>query len=208
MGPIFSKFGQNSLGRGGGLYQPQADINVTPLVDVMLVLLIIFMVTAPMLATGLKVELPQAKQAQPLNPKEPIVVTIAKEGKLSLGSDETSKDQLIGAIKAKLDGDLTRTLHLRGDKDVPFGDIVAIMDLLASNGLTHIAIVADARAKPDTGLPKQEAPSQLVAPAAGGKTETLPAQAPYVAPAAPLQNIAPVAPAQAVGPQGARAPAK
>ena len=65
---------------GEGLYQPLADINVTPLVDVMLVLLIIFMVTAPMLATGIKVNLPSAKTAQPLENKEPVVVAVAKDG--------------------------------------------------------------------------------------------------------------------------------
>ena len=65
---------------GEGLYQPLADINVTPLVDVMLVLLIIFMVTAPMLATGIKVNLPSAKTAQPLENKEPVIVVVAKDG--------------------------------------------------------------------------------------------------------------------------------
>jgi TolR protein len=135
---------------GTGLYRSQADINVTPLVDVMLVLLIIFMVTAPMLASGLKVDLPQAKQAQPLNPKEPVVITVAKEGKLSLGAEEIEKAGLIDAVRAKLEGDQARVIHLRGDKEAPYGDVVAIMDLLASNGLTHIAIVADARTKAET----------------------------------------------------------
>ena len=72
---------------GEGLYQPLADINVTPLVDVMLVLLIIFMVTAPMLATGIKVNLPSAKTAQPLENKEPVVVVVAKDGSLSVGKE-------------------------------------------------------------------------------------------------------------------------
>ena len=65
---------------GEGLYQPLADINVTPLVDVMLVLLIIFMVTAPMLAAGIKVNLPSAKTAQPLENKQPVIVVVAKDG--------------------------------------------------------------------------------------------------------------------------------
>ena len=73
-----------------GLYQPLADINVTPLVDVMLVLLIIFMVTAPLLAKGVKVNLPQASAAMPINQKDPIVVTVGKDGKIALGADELS----------------------------------------------------------------------------------------------------------------------
>jgi len=68
---------------GEGLYQPLADINVTPLVDVMLVLLIIFMVTAPMLAAGIKVNLPSAKTAQPLEAKEPVIVVV--EGRRGVG---------------------------------------------------------------------------------------------------------------------------
>ena len=76
---------------GEGLYQPLAEINVTPVVDVMLVLLIIFMVTAPMLATGIKVNLPSAKTAQPLENKQPVVVVVAKDGAVSVGKDPVSQ---------------------------------------------------------------------------------------------------------------------
>ncbi len=79
---------------GEGLYQPLADINVTPLVDVMLVLLIIFMVTAPMLATGIKVNLPRAQTAQPLESKDPVVVVVAKDGAVSVGKDSVSRERL------------------------------------------------------------------------------------------------------------------
>ena len=84
---------------GEGLYQPLADINVTPLVDVMLVLLIIFMVTAPMLATGIKVNLPSAKTAQPLENKEPVVVAVAKDGSLSVGKEAVSRDELAQVVR-------------------------------------------------------------------------------------------------------------
>jgi biopolymer transport protein TolR len=140
-----------------GLYRPLAEINVTPLVDVMLVLLIIFMVTAPMLATGLKVNLPQAKQAAPLNPNEPIVVTIGKDGQISLGSDAIDKSALIEAIRARLGDDDSRVIHIRSDKEVPFGDVVGVLDLLAANGLTKIAIVAQAK-KSDAPAPPPSAP--------------------------------------------------
>ena len=100
---------------GEGLYQPLADINVTPLVDVMLVLLIIFMVTAPMLATGIKVNLPSAKTAQPLENKEPVVVGVAKDGALSVGKDPVSRDELAATVKAKL-GDSNGVVQLRGDR--------------------------------------------------------------------------------------------
>ena len=87
---------------GEGLYQPLAEINVTPLVDVMLVLLIIFMVTAPMLATGIKVNLPSARTATPLESKQPIVVVVAKDGAISVGKDPVSREALVAAVKGKL----------------------------------------------------------------------------------------------------------
>jgi biopolymer transport protein TolR len=145
--------GPNIGDRGGGLYKPVADINVTPLVDVMLVLLIIFMVTAPLLASGMKVNLPTATAAQPLNPQEPIVVIVSKEGKVALGPDEVEPARLVDAIREKIGDDLTRTIHVRGDREAPYGAIVTVLDLLASNGLVHIAIVADAKAR-DTLAPK------------------------------------------------------
>jgi biopolymer transport protein TolR len=154
-----------------GLYRPLAEINVTPLVDVMLVLLIIFMVTAPMLATGLKVNLPQAKQAAPLNPNEPIVVTIGKDGQISLGSDAVDKSALIEAIRAKLGDDDSRVIHIRSDKEVQFGDVVAVLDLLAANGLTKIAIVAQAKKSDEPASP-------LSVPEAGGAMPRPPAPAP------------------------------
>src|ERR1700733_3042197 len=99
---------------GEGLYQPLADINVTPLVDVMLVLLIIFMVTAPMLATGIKVNLPSAKTAQPLENKEPVVVAVAKDGSLSVGREAVSRGELADKVKAKRN-DSHGVFKLRGD---------------------------------------------------------------------------------------------
>lgn len=133
-----------SSGRWGGRYQPLADINVTPLVDVMLVLLIVFMITAPMLAAGLRVDLPQAKAAAPLDPKEPVIVTVAKDGRIYLGQDEIARERLAMAVRDRLAGD-TRAIHVRGDREAQYGEIVSVMDHLALNGLVRIALVANAR---------------------------------------------------------------
>ena len=134
--------------RGGGLYEPVADINVTPLVDVMLVLLIVFMITAPLLAAGMRVDLPQAKSAQPLDPKEPVIVTVAKDGKVYVGQDQVAIDDMVQAVRAKLGGDPGRAIHVRGDRDVIYGEMVTVMDRLAQNGLVKIALVANARTEP------------------------------------------------------------
>jgi biopolymer transport protein ExbD/biopolymer transport protein TolR len=130
---------------GSSLYQPLSDINVTPLVDVMLVLLIVFMITAPMLATGVKVNLPQAKAAQPLKPHAPVVITIARDGHIQVNGGDTALDVLVDTVKAKLASADDDVIHLRGDKDVAYGSVVAVMDLLANNGLVKIAIVSDSR---------------------------------------------------------------
>ncbi len=123
------------------IYAPLAEINVTPLVDVMLVLLIIFMVTAPLLTPGVKVDLPKAASAKALNPKAPLIVSVARDGRLAFGSDAITLDALGAAVKAKMGDDPTQVVHIRGDKDAPFGDVVKAMDRLTLVGVTHIAIV-------------------------------------------------------------------
>jgi biopolymer transport protein ExbD/biopolymer transport protein TolR len=140
-----------------GLYRPLSDINVTPLVDVMLVLLIIFMVTAPMLATGMKVNLPQASASKPLDPQHPILVSVARDGRLAVDDDEVGADALVESVRKKLDGDITRIVQVRGDRDASYGSVVSIMDRLAGGGIGHLAIVTDLRAAPE--MPKPAVPN-------------------------------------------------
>jgi biopolymer transport protein ExbD/biopolymer transport protein TolR len=138
---------------GNALYQPLAEINVTPLVDVMLVLLIVFMVTAPLLATGMRVDLPQAK-AEPVDPKEPVIVTVSKDGAVHLGSDELPPGGLAEALRAKL-GDRPDTLiHLRGDREASYGEIVAVMDELARSGFVKIALITTRRGQDSDRSPQ------------------------------------------------------
>jgi biopolymer transport protein ExbD len=137
--------------RGHGLYEPVSDINVTPLVDVMLVLLIVFMITAPLLATGMRVNLPQAKSSEPLDPREPVIVTVAKDGRIYLGQDPTTIEQLAADVRARLGNDKDRTIQVRGDHEAVYGDMIAIMDRLAQVGLVKIALVANVRNQPAPG---------------------------------------------------------
>jgi biopolymer transport protein ExbD/biopolymer transport protein TolR len=157
------------LQRGGKLHRPLADINVTPLVDVMLVLLIVFMVTAPMLAAGLKVDLPQAKSAQPFNPKEPIVVSVTASGKAALGQEEMEPAAIVEAILGRAEGDKTRLIQIRADKGASYGAIVAVIDELALSGLTHLALVSDRKSSGlDARSAPAAAPAAAVAQPAGG----------------------------------------
>ena len=160
------------------LYQPLAEINVTPMVDVMLVLLVIFMVTAPLIQQGVKVNLPQAKAAVPINQKDPIMVSVGKDGKLSLGADEVAPEALIDGVRAMMGEDTSRVVHIRGDTEAVYGQVVAVMDKLATNGITHIAIMTNARKGDAAGgaapasAPKAgpaAAPVDLPARAGGGK---------------------------------------
>jgi biopolymer transport protein TolR len=145
--------------RGLGRYEPVSDINITPLVDVMLVLLIVFMITAPMLAVGMRVDLPKATSGTPLEPKEPIVITVTKQGNLFVGRDQVSRDSLVPLVRAKLGDERGRPIYLRGDRDVAYGEIVAVVDRLALNGLSKFALVsigydqADSRAPEPVGAP-------------------------------------------------------
>lgn len=134
-----------------GRHRPLADINVTPLVDVMLVLLVVFMITAPMLAAGLKVDLPKASTAQPLPPNEPIVVTVGRDGGLAVGREPVARADLVATLRAGLGGRSDRPIHVRGDREAPYGEIVAVIDLLAADGLTRIALVAKTRPSAEAG---------------------------------------------------------
>lgn len=127
----------------GGSDAPLAEINVTPFVDVMLVLLVIFMITAPMLASGLRVNLPKASTAQPLNPAEPLIVLIGKDGKLFVGAEAKTREELVATLKARLTPDDVRPIQIKGDRETPYGEIVSVLDLLSAGGLTRIAIATE-----------------------------------------------------------------
>ena len=135
---------QSRNNSGSSLYQPMPEINVTPLVDVMLVLLIVFMITAPMLSAGLKVDLPQAKTAEPLEPKQPVVITSTKEGEMTVGDQSVAREEIAAEVRKLLGGE-DRHVHLRGDRDVAYGEIVAVMDHLAANGIVKIALLSTGR---------------------------------------------------------------
>jgi biopolymer transport protein TolR len=117
-----------------------SEINVTPLVDVMLVLLIIFMVTAPMLQTGIDVELPQTKNVTDVNPEQRIIISISREGEIYYGSEainfSTIPDRLKKDAKSPKD-----SIFLRADKDVKWNSIVSVIDKIRGAGFSEIKLV-------------------------------------------------------------------
>jgi biopolymer transport protein TolR len=117
-----------------------SEINVTPLVDVMLVLLIIFMVTAPMLQTGIDVELPETRNVKDVNPEERIVISISKEGSIYYGSETINFFAIPNRLKkdAKSSKD---SIFLRADKDVKWNAIVSVIDTIRGAGFNEIKLV-------------------------------------------------------------------
>ena len=139
-------------GRRGrrGRRRPMSDINVTPFVDVMLVLLIVFMVTAPLLTVGVPVDLPKTRAPALGQDKEPLSVTIAKDGRIFLQKDVVAEDALVAKLTAISQNGYDQRIFVRGDKSVDYGRVMEVMGLLSQAGFTHIGLVTDAaKPKPD-----------------------------------------------------------
>src|SRR5579862_712889 len=136
---------RRSGGRAGaGRYRPMSEINVTPLVDVMLVLLVVFMVTAPLLTVGVPVDLPQT-QAPPINePKEPTVITVNKDGQIFIQEAEVPIDNLVDKLQAITGSNPDAVLYVRGDKDINYGKVLEVMSLISNAGFRKVSLVAEA----------------------------------------------------------------
>ena len=118
-----------------------SEINVTPFVDVMLVLLIVFMVTAPLLTVGVPVDLPKVKASALTDQKDPIEITIRLDGTLYLGESEVEVENLIPRLKAITDQNTEARIYVRGDRVVSYGRIMEIMSLINSVGYVKVALV-------------------------------------------------------------------
>ena len=124
--------------------RPMAEINVTPFVDVMLVLLIIFMVAAPLLTVGVPVELPEtAAESLPTEREEPLTVTLAADGRVLLMANETESDDLIAQLRAIAAERESNRVYLRADGAIPYSDVVRVMGALNAAGFNDIGLVTD-----------------------------------------------------------------
>jgi len=118
-----------------------SEINVTPFVDVMLVLLIVFMVTAPLLTVGIPVDLPKVKASALTDQKDPIEITLKFDGTLYLGESEVEVENLIPRLNAITDQNTEARIYVRGDRVVAYGRIMEIMSLINSAGYIKVALV-------------------------------------------------------------------
>jgi len=117
------------------------DINVTPFIDVMLVLLIIFMVAAPLATVDVPVDLPSSTAPQNQRPPKPVYVTVKADGTLAIGDNTVTRDALPAAIAAATGGDKGQRVFVRGDRAVPYGDVMQLMNVLRDAGYLKIALV-------------------------------------------------------------------
>ena len=129
---------------GGGGNAPMADINVTPMVDVMLVLLVIFMVTAPLLQQGIKVDLPNA-DAPPMktSTEERLVLTLTRDGKAYLGKTEVPIDRITELLANNEKLKLDKELYFHADQELPYGLVVKVMAAAKAGGAESLAMVTD-----------------------------------------------------------------
>ncbi len=139
-----------AVGNGGGGeeddYRPIAEINITPMVDVMLVLLIIFMVTAPLLVAGVPVELPNTSAARISQPKKPMIVSLAADGSLFIREEQVTKDSLVPKLQAlrATEGDLV--VYVRADKSSAYGEVMDILGRVGESGYARVSLLSQPKA--------------------------------------------------------------
>lgn len=122
--------------------QPMSDINVTPFVDVVLVLLIIFMVTAPLMEHGIEVQLPEEK-AESVNLEEGFVITVQKDGAVFLQSEKVSIDHLEPSLKKHFADKKYKEVYVKADKGNSYGDVMKVMALVKKAGITKVGLVTE-----------------------------------------------------------------
>ena len=129
-----------SAGKGAPGRTTMSEINVTPMVDVMLVLLIIFMVTAPVLQSGIEVAVPKTRTVKEIT-EERLVISINKKQEVFLGNDPININEIASKIRQKIRDPQHQSIFLRADEDVPFGAFATVMDAVKQSGISNVSIV-------------------------------------------------------------------
>ncbi len=138
-----------STGNGGGSgmrsvrYRPMAEINVTPFVDVMLVLLVVFMVTAPLLTVGVPVDLPKTKAAVISNPDEPIVISIDSKNRVYIQETEVPLENLAARLGAITGANPETRIFVRGDRSIEYGRVMEVMGSVSEAGFKKVSLLAN-----------------------------------------------------------------
>jgi biopolymer transport protein TolR len=123
-------------------FAPLAEINVTPFVDVMLVLLIIFMVTAPLMLAGVPVKLPQTVAARQNPPEKPLVITLGADGSLHIRNEAVAPETLIARLAALRNAEGDGVAYVRADTSIPYGQVMAVLGAVTSAGYGRVSLLA------------------------------------------------------------------
>lgn len=147
--------GPDLTGDSLGGYRPMAEINVTPFVDVMLVLLIIFMVAAPLMMVGVPLDLPKTDAARIKQTRELVVVSIDHDGQFFIGNDQVAADALIPRLTELRQTDPDVTVYVRGDKGIEYGQVLKLLGQVGQAGFPKVSLVAES----ETGVDIQPVPA-------------------------------------------------
>jgi biopolymer transport protein TolR len=128
---------------GEDRYQPMAEINVTPMVDVMLVLLVIFMVTAPLLTVGVPLDLPKTSAARLVQPQEPLVLSLDREGGTFIGNERVEPGDLKDRLARLAADDPDRIVYVRGDRTILYSQLMEALGLVNRAGFTKVSLLAE-----------------------------------------------------------------
>lgn len=128
--------------KGHRVYKPVAEMNITPMVDVMLVLMIIFMVAAPMMTQGVQVALPKA-DAKSIEQDKPVEILLKKDGTVQIGSAQVAREDLVARLQAIQEGRDSAAILLRADKDINYGTVMEIMAALQMAGMVDVGLVTE-----------------------------------------------------------------
>lgn len=130
-------------GKGRSRYRPMAEINVTPMVDVMLVLLIIFMVAAPLLTSGVPIDLPDSKaKAISDEDNKPLEVSIDKSGKIFVGDTEVTEDRIVTILTSMTEDNPDRRIYVRADKGIDYGKVMGVLGTINGAGFKKVALIS------------------------------------------------------------------
>ena len=139
-GPMMSR---GNGGTRGSRYRPMAEINVTPFVDVILVLLIVFMVTAPLLTVGVPVDLPKTEAKTISDPEEPLVITVNAAGEIYLQDTRIEIENLVPRLAAITENKPDTRIFVRGDQSISYGQIMEVMGTVNFAGFRRVALIAE-----------------------------------------------------------------
>jgi biopolymer transport protein TolR len=129
---------------GEDRYTPLAEINVTPMVDVMLVLLVIFMVTAPLLTVSVPLDLPKSTATTVTEPKKPVVISLNRDGEMFIGNDRIDPEDLEQRLAGLAAEDASRIVYIRGDQTISYAQLMEALGMVNRAGFSKVSLVAEA----------------------------------------------------------------